>query len=543
MIVAGEQGRELVAAQAEHRAVGEDPADHAAGFLQIDIAELVAVFVVDDLEIVAVEHDEAEDRLFVRLRFPDGFVHAGGGDIEGRLVLDPGQGVGVSLAVQVADIQLHMVPHLQEGAGQLADLVVPVIVQLHVVFPGGNMLGGPGQLAERLGQAGNDQGGKHGKGRHDAHGDEDDTGHDLPPGSVDFAVRGHDDQLHAVGQGGIGELSVRAGGIPEGDEIAAGIFPFEELLLFRRDKVPQVLADLLIGMGQHGAVLRQDAGVAGVVDPDRADLLLHNLKEDIHAQHADELVGLVDGGHIGYGQGIVQAMGLVGSHPGGAAPADGRIVPDVMFSILRIQVPGVHGRLFHEAGLPEPGPEEAVLLFADVRGDAVVIGHNAAGMVGDGGKGLPHIVAVAGQVCIHAGGLAPGAGFPGGGTRHTAFHQRDRIQQVGGEMGHHFHGLADAGQVFVQLLLYVPGDQVQFLRGAAAALVPDGHIGDRSRSKHAGQDGCHRDCDNPRSDRMHASVSSVRPAGVFYFRVIFLKAGWVEPFQAVSKWPTRSEVT
>ena len=63
----------------------------------------------------------------------------------------------------------------------------------------------------------------------------------------------------------------------------------------------------------------------------------------------------------------------------GSAPLDGGIVPGGVPDILGVQLPGVQGRLLHEARLAHPGVEEAVDILANLRVDAVIIGDDAVG--------------------------------------------------------------------------------------------------------------------------------------------------------------------
>ena len=62
-----------------------------------------------------------------------------------------GQPVVVELVVQVVDGGLDLIAHPRERAGQRADLVSAVVVQVHVVVGVSQPLGGVGELLQRIG--------------------------------------------------------------------------------------------------------------------------------------------------------------------------------------------------------------------------------------------------------------------------------------------------------------------------------------------------------------------------------------------------------
>jgi len=137
---------ELVSARSEDGAVLEHLADQVACRLQIHVALLVAVLVVDQLEVVAIEHAYGEFQrgffvVHVRLQRIDRIR-------ESPSVLRRGQGVNVHALAQLVDVALHMVRQHFERCREPAYLVVAIVIQVEIVVPGIGLLGGRGQVFE-----------------------------------------------------------------------------------------------------------------------------------------------------------------------------------------------------------------------------------------------------------------------------------------------------------------------------------------------------------------------------------------------------------
>ena len=225
-----------------------------------------------------------------------------------------GQPVVVELVVQVVDGGLDLIAHPRERAGQRADLVSAVVVQVHVVVGVSQPLGGVGQYFQRPGDDAHHHQHQHHKEGDDApHGQQYDP--DQPgPGSVDLPGEGDADQLHAVGEGAEGHLPVLPGGGIADQLIAAALAP-EDLRVDAQPQVVQVAGDGQVGMIDHPALRVQQAHEARIVDADALHLGHQGVAGDVHAHQADEHAGFVDGHEVGADPRAPLGVGIVGSQP------------------------------------------------------------------------------------------------------------------------------------------------------------------------------------------------------------------------------------
>ena len=497
-VLAG-QHREVVLADVAQRVVGVMAGEYAAEGPDQAVALVKAVLPVELLHAdeVEVQNRRRLARLREALPLPVGQLEE---------VAHVGQArelVGVDLVVELVEVRLLLVAHAHEGVGQRAHLVPAAVVQGHVEVPGGQPAGRGGQALEGPGDEAHGEQQKHREQRDDAQGHGQYDPHQARPGGVDLRHRGGDDQFHAVGQRGEGELALLA---LEGvaDELVAVVRPAQPLREAGDGGHVRGVVHIGVRVVEHVAVGVVQAGEAGLVDPYGANLLREGLKGDVHAQHADERPGLVDGDDVGVGLQLVQEVCGIGAHPGGAAALYGGVVPGGVGDIRRVELPGVQRRLGVEARLAHAGVEEAVLGQGDVGAYAVVVGHHAVGVARHAGEGLLDLGAVIGQVGVQPGDLLRRAGvFAGVGPRHAALHQHRAVQGVVGHVAGHLHGLLDALDVLLQRLARVLTDQVHGLHGPAVVGLLQRRIACRERAEYAceyGDDGDRRDLD---ADRMH----------------------------------------
>ena len=408
------------------------------------------------------------------------------------------QRVGVDAAVEIGNVALELVAHADEHPGERADLVPAPVAQRHVVLPAGQPPGGVRQLLQRAGDQPDDEQQQRRKGRDDRRGGGQQYMHQPRPGGVDLPGRRGDHQLHAVGQRDEGHLPrLVPGGVA--NQAVAALRALQDVLAEGGIR-PQGQLRVV----DHAAVGAVQAGEAGFIHPDMAHLFGQGVHRNVHAQHADQRARPVDGHQIGADLHAAQVFVRIGAHPGGTAPSDGREIPGAARQIRRIQRAHVRDRLPAEARLARLGIEEAGLRPADVRADAVIIGHHPGGVVGDAGKGLLHADAVVRHVGVQPLRLLRGLfALPGIEAGGAVFHQRHAVQGVRGDARRHFHRLFDAFKVLFQRLLRVLADQVHYFHRTAVVFRLKGGAAGQIYGQHAredGRDGDGRDLD---ADGMH----------------------------------------
>ena len=143
VVLVFEHHGELVAAETEHGGVLEDRADQAAKLLNGQVALVVAVVVVELLEVVQIDHREAERRLAGLDFLLQSVAH----EVEGPLVAHLGQSVDVREIAhlvgpftgdaqllrhieEAVDVALDVLLHLRHRACQRLDLVAGVDVEI-----------------------------------------------------------------------------------------------------------------------------------------------------------------------------------------------------------------------------------------------------------------------------------------------------------------------------------------------------------------------------------------------------------------------------
>ena len=262
------------------------------------------------------------------------------------------------------------------------------------------------------------------------------------------------------------------------------------------------------------------------------------LQGNIHAQHADELAGGIDRDEVGAGGHFVEEMRRIGAHPGGAAALDGGIVPGGVLGILGVEGAGVQRLTLHEAGLADPGVEEAVHVFTDFGIDAVVIGDDAVCVPGGAFKGLEDIRAVLCEVGVQAFGLLGAARLLlCVASRRAALHQHHAVQRVHRHVGGQAHRLLDAGKVFIQGVPGILADEPHDLHRAAVRFGVDGVIARAEDGEDGEQDRGDGDRRDLKADRIEFHCSQASRMDIS--RYMFL----TEPFQDDWKPSSRSDVT
>lgn len=138
-----ENGGKLIPADPEYRTVGENLADGGTGSLQVKVALVMAVSVIDHLQVIAVKETDGKGRKALSLlRILLQILQE---EVERAQVAHRRQRVSVRQVIQVADIAFQVGNQFIEGAGQDADLVIGPFLQGDVVIAGVHFLRGLGR--------------------------------------------------------------------------------------------------------------------------------------------------------------------------------------------------------------------------------------------------------------------------------------------------------------------------------------------------------------------------------------------------------------
>ena len=141
---------EFIPADPENGAVGEDLADDGTGALQVKVALVMTVIVVDHLQVIAVKEAYGKRRKILSL--PCVLLQVLQEEVERAQVAHRRQRISVRQVVQVADITFQVRNQLVERAGQDTDLVIGPVLQRNVIITGVHFPGCLRQLPERPGQ-------------------------------------------------------------------------------------------------------------------------------------------------------------------------------------------------------------------------------------------------------------------------------------------------------------------------------------------------------------------------------------------------------
>ena len=378
---------------------------------------------------------------------------------------DARQVIHIDAPVQVADVGFQVVPHFGERPGQHTYLVAPLIVQFHVIIPGGEPFRRRGEAVEGTGENPDDKHENQGEQGDDGGGCQQDNPVEVAPGGGNLPHRRGNHQFHAAGQGGEGHLPLLS---PHGiaEQFLSAAVPAENLCGDRVRKLLRRPAQFHIRVVDDAAFRVKQTGEAGVINPDTADLRNQGIQEDVHAQYANQCPRLVNRHHIGEGPRLIERTGGIGTYPGGPPLLNGGIIPGIVFPVPEIQLPRIQRLPCRKAGPAHAGTEKAVFRLADFRRDAVVVGDDPVGVVGQAAERIPHTLTVPGQILVQQGRLFRRAAYPCGGADDAFLHQGHAVQRVAGNIRGHLHRLLNAVQIRIQRELRILAQQIHPVCGA-----------------------------------------------------------------------------
>ena len=274
---------EFIAADTEHGAVLKYAADQPARCLQVDVSLLMAVFVVDLLEVVTVKYTDGKCRLLPVLivQLTLHLVEIG---VIGTLVPDGSQGVDISPLIQVEDMVLHVTGQTLKRPCEPSDFIIPVIIQREIIITHVHLVRCFGQFFQRPCNSSGIKHRKNARGHKHSPGQDQDIPDQPLPVSLCFRDRHGHVQAHPVAERQ-----------PRGNLVNPVIIVFNEGVLGNRLGWKLRLlflgqpADINPRMIEQISFLIAQKCVAIVVKTYAVHLLGHSRIVDLDPDHTDKL--------------------------------------------------------------------------------------------------------------------------------------------------------------------------------------------------------------------------------------------------------------